>query len=46
MHASSIGFNIGLNGVPEFWPNVITSDQVNSPVLSKMSSDRVVVIVL
>ena len=43
---NSIGFNVALNGVPEFWPNVATSDQVDSPVLTEMSSDRVVVIVL
>ena len=46
MHTSSTGFNVGLNEVPEFWPDVATSDQVDSPVLTEMSSDRMVVIVL
>ena len=46
MHTSSTGFNIGLNSVPEFQPNVVTSDQINGPVLAKVSRDWVVMIVL
>ena len=46
MHTSSAWFNVGLNGVLDFWPDIATSDQVDSPVLTEVSSDRVVMIVL
>ena len=46
MHTSSTGFNVGLNGVLEFWSNVGTSDQVSSLILAKVSRDWVVMIVL
>ena len=45
VHAST-GFYVGLNRVLEFWLNVTMSDHVDSLVLTEMSSDWMVVIVL
>ena len=46
MHASSAGFNVRLNGVSEFGPDIISSDEFQCSILSKVSGDRVVMFIL